>query len=232
MERNCAVIVAAGKGTRIGGNISKQFIEICEKPVLYYTLNAFSKSELISEIYLVLSKEHIDYCKENIIDRYKFNKKIVIVEGGAERQQSVYNGLKAIGQCDVVLIHDGARPFVSDEIIREGIDKAKQYGACACGVTPKDTIKIKDSLGYSIDTPERNTLYAVQTPQCFNYKTIVECHEKIKEMGVSVTDDTMVVERFGHKVFLFAGDYKNIKITTPEDIILAEGMLKSMKENK
>jgi 2-C-methyl-D-erythritol 4-phosphate cytidylyltransferase len=231
MSKNCAVIVAAGKGTRIGGSVSKQFIEICNNPVLYYTLNAFSMSELISEIYLVLSKDDIDYCKKNILDRYRFSKKIVVVEGGKERQDSVYNGLKAIKECDVVLIHDGARPFVSEKIINEGIDNAKHYGTCACGVTPKDTIKIKDYSGYSIETPERNTLFAVQTPQCFQYKTIVECHEKIRKLGVSVTDDTMVVEKFGHKVFLFEGDYKNIKITTPEDIILAEGILKSKNEN-
>lgn len=227
MNKNCVVIVAAGKGTRVGGSVSKQFIEIYDRPVLYYTLTAFSNSNLISEIYLVLSKDDIDYCKNNILDKYKFNKRIVIVEGGKERQDSVYNGLKAIEKCDVVLIHDGARPFVSEKIISKGIDNARQYGACACGVTPKDTIKIKDFSGYSIETPERNTLFAVQTPQCFQYNTIVECHEKIKELGLSVTDDTMVVEKFGHRVFLFEGDYKNIKITTPEDIILAEGILKA-----
>jgi 2-C-methyl-D-erythritol 4-phosphate cytidylyltransferase len=232
MEKNCVIIVAAGKGTRVGGTISKQFIEILDKPVLYYTLRAFSKCDLISEIYLVLSKNDMAYCKENILEKYEFHKKIIIVEGGRERQDSVYNGLKAIDKCDVVLIHDGARPFISEDIIIRGIKNAKDYGACACGVMPKDTIKIRDTGGYSVDTPERSTLFAVQTPQCFLYSVIMECHEKVKGSNLSVTDDTMVVEKYGHKVFLFEGDYKNIKITTPEDIILAEGILKDMRKNK
>lgn len=231
MDRNCALIVAAGKGTRMGTKVSKQFIEIDDKPVLYYTLRAFSDCDLIDEIYLVLSKNDVEYCESHILDKYKFGKSINIVEGGTERQDSVYNGLKAIKNCDIVLIHDGARPFISEDIIIKGIKNAKKHGACACGVIPKDTIKIRDIEGFSVSTPDRSTLFAVQTPQCFNYDLIMKCHENIKDNLVSVTDDTMIVEKYGHKVFLFEGDYKNIKITTPEDILIAESILKQMNQD-
>jgi 2-C-methyl-D-erythritol 4-phosphate cytidylyltransferase len=224
MTKNYAIIVAAGKGKRMGSTISKQFLEIKGKPVLYYTLNVFSKCSLIDNIILVLSPEDIEYCNSQIINRYNF-KNIIIVEGGKERQDSVYNGLKAAENCDVVLIHDGARPFVDSDSIEKGIKYAKIYGASACGVKPKDTIKIKNQEGFSISTPQRDTLFSVQTPQCFKYELIMECHQKIKEDNILVTDDTMVVEKYGHKVFLYEGSYKNIKITTPEDIFVAESVL-------
>lgn len=224
MTNNCAIIVAAGKGKRMGNTLSKQFLEIKGKPVLYYTLSVFSKCSLIDNIILVLSPEDIEYCNSQIINRYNF-KNIIIVEGGKERQDSVYNGLKAAGNCDIVLIHDGARPFVDSDSIEKGIKYASIYGASACGVKPKDTIKIKNYDGFSVSTPQRDTLFSVQTPQCFKYELIMKCHQKIKEENILVTDDTMVVEKYGHKVFLYEGSYKNIKITTPEDIFVAESVL-------
>jgi 2-C-methyl-D-erythritol 4-phosphate cytidylyltransferase len=230
VKKNCALIVAAGKGTRMGTEVKKQFIEIKGNPVLYYTLKAFSDCELISDIFLVLSKDDINYCEKHILQKYKFSKKIHIVEGGEQRQESVYNGLKAIGNCDIVLIHDGARPFISGDVIKAGITFAQKHGACACGVVPKDTIKIRDNEGFSVSTPDRSFLFAVQTPQCFKYSLIMECHEDIKADSSLATDDTMIVEKYGHKVFLFEGDYKNIKITTPEDIITAEGILKEINQ--
>ena len=148
-----------------------------------------------------------------------------IVIGGKERQDSVFNALEAMEKADIVLIHDGARPFISERIIEEGIKYANIYGAAAPGVTPKDTIKIKNEDNISVDTPDRNTLVAVQTPQCFKYDEIYQCHRKIKEENAIVTDDTSVVERYGHKVYLYEGDYTNIKITTPEDLILAERLI-------
>ncbi|SHK75782.1 2-C-methyl-D-erythritol 4-phosphate cytidylyltransferase [Clostridium cavendishii DSM 21758] len=221
MNKVCAIILAGGRGSRMGANVSKQFIEIKGKPMLYYTIKAFETSQEIQDIILVLPKDEIEFCKKEIID--KFNLKIgKIVEGGTERQYSVYNGLKAIENCDIVLIHDGARPFITQDILKNSIIYAKQYGAAAPGVMPKDTIKVKDRNGFSIDTPNRNDLVAVQTPQSFNFNTIMNGHEYIKENNISVTDDTMVAEIIGQKVFLYEGDYKNIKITTPEDLILAE----------
>lgn len=225
MNKVCAIILAGGKGKRMEQNISKQFIEVNKKPILYYTLNSFKKCECIDEIVLVLPKDEIEYCKKEVLGKYSIYVD-KIVEGGEERQDSVYNGLNALEECDVVLIHDGARPFVSQKIIEDGIKYAKIYKAAAPGIMPKDTIKVKTEDGFSKETPDRKTLCAVQTPQCFNYKLIKECHEKIKKEHVTVTDDTMVVEKFHNKVYLFDGEYINIKITTPEDLALAKWLCK------
>jgi len=225
MSKTCAIIVAAGKGKRMGSPINKQYLNIKGKPLLFYTLKAFSKCNLVDEIIVVINENEINYCKTEIIEKYKINKISQIVKGGLERQHSVLNGLLAAKGCDIVLIHDGARPFVNYSIIDEGIKFAKIYGACACGVIPKDTIKIKNHDGFSIDTPDRNFLVKVQTPQCFKYNLILECHKRLLEEGVYVTDDTMVVERYGNKVFLYEGSYNNIKVTTPDDLIIGEKII-------
>lgn len=217
---NSVIILSGGRGKRMGADISKQFISINDKPILYYTIKKFIENELIDEIILVLPKDEIEYCIKEVLD--KNNLRVdKIVEGGEERQDSVLNGLKAIEKTDIVLIHDGARPFVTDRIITEGIEVAKKFKAAAPGVMPKDTIKVKDKNGLSKETLNRQELIAVQTPQIFDYNLILECHNKIKENNIKVTDDTMVAESFGHKVFLYDGEYTNIKITTPEDLILA-----------
>jgi len=221
-----AIILAGGKGKRMGTDISKQFIIVKGKPVLYYTLSKFLKCKAIDNIILVLPKDEIEYCVKEILEKYslKVNK---IIEGGKERQESVYNGLKACVNSDVVLIHDGARPFVSERIIQDGIRYAWEYGAAAPGVMPKDTIKTKNSEGFSTQTLNREDLVAVQTPQVFKWSTIMECHEKIKKDKIVVTDDTMVVEMYGHKVYLYEGEYNNIKVTTQEDLLIAEYLAKS-----
>ena len=203
---------------------SKQFIEIKGKPVLVYTLEKFIYNKSIDEVILVLPEDEVDYCKKEVLQRYSLKVDRIVI-GGKERQDSVFNALEAMEKADIVLIHDGARPFISEKIIEEGIKYANIYGAAAPGVTPKDTIKIKNEDNISVDTPDRNTLVAVQTPQCFKYDEIYQCHRKIKEENAIVTDDTSVVERYGHKVYLYEGDYTNIKITTPEDLILAERLI-------
>ena len=222
-----AIILAGGRGKRMESNVSKQFICINDKPIIYYTLKRFIDCKLIDKVVLVLPKDEIEYCKSEILEKYSLNVDC-IVEGGSERQDSVYNGLKAVENTDVVLIHDGARPFVSEKIIEEGINNAKKYGAAAPGVMPKDTIKVKDNSSFSIDTPDRSTLVAVQTPQVFNYDLILECHEKVKNEGKIVTDDTMVAEMYGNKVYLYNGEYTNIKVTTPEDLVIAEYLSKEI----
>lgn len=219
-----AIILAGGKGKRMGANISKQYIELMGKPILYYTIKRFLSSKDIDKIVLVLPKDEIDYCKEKVIDRYSL-KVDLIVEGGKERQDSVINALDKLADDEIVLIHDGARPFVSQRIISEGIKYAKIYGAAAPGVMPKDTIKIKDDNSFSLSTPDRNTLVAIQTPQVFKLDIIKDCHKRIKAENIRVTDDTMVVEAYGNKVYLYEGDYTNIKVTTPEDLILAEKLI-------
>lgn len=220
-----AIILAGGRGKRMGKNISKQYILVNEKPILYYTIKRFLDCKSVDNIILVLPADEIDYCKENVLNKYSL-KVDKIVEGGKERQDSVYNALEALGDTDIVLIHDGARPFVSEKIINDGIANAVKYKAAAPGVMPKDTIKVKDEESLSKATLNRTELVAIQTPQVFDFKLIKECHEKIRKEKVSVTDDTMVVEYCGNKVFLYKGDYTNIKITTPEDLIIAEYLSK------
>ncbi len=219
-----AIILAGGKGKRMGAKVSKQYIEVKGKPILYYTLERFAACKDIDKIVLVLPKDEIEYCTKEIIDKYSL-KVDIIVEGGDERQDSVFNALEKLDDDGIVLIHDGARPFVSERIIKDGIKYAKLYGAAAPGVTPKDTIKIKDKNSFSLSTPDRNELVAIQTPQVFKIDIIKECHRKIREDKLTVTDDTMVVESYNNKVYLFEGEYTNIKITTPEDLILAEKLV-------
>lgn len=220
-----AIILAGGKGKRMGSDISKQFILINDKPILYYTIKNFLDCEFIDKIVLVLPEDEINYCKNEILNKYSLSVD-KIVQGGKERQDSVYNALKSIENTDIVLIHDGARPFVSKKTIKDGIDKALKYGAAAPGVMPKDTIKVKNEHSFSKETLKRDELVAIQTPQVFNYSMIMECHEKVKKDNLIVTDDTMVVEHYGNKVYLYEGEYTNIKITTPEDLIMAEYLLR------
>lgn len=221
-----AIILAGGKGKRMGSAISKQFIDIKGRPIIYYTLKKFSENKKIDNIIVVLPEDEVKYFKENILKKYELRiNKIVI--GGKERQDSVYNALKSLknSSTDIVLIHDGARPFISERIINEGIKFAEIYGAAAPGVMPKDTIKVKNEKNFSIDTPNRANLVSIQTPQVFKFDEILECHEKIRYNGEKVTDDTMVVEKYGYSVYLYDGEYTNIKVTTPEDLILAERLI-------
>lgn len=221
---NSALILAGGRGKRMGSDVSKQFIIVKGRPILYYTIKKFMDNRNISKIVLVLPKDEIEYCKKNVIDKYSL-KVDYIVEGGKERQDSVYNGLEVLEDTSIVLIHDGARPFVTDKIIDDGIGYANRYGSAAPGVTPKDTIKVRNEESFSAETLRRDILVAIQTPQIFKLDIIKECHRKVKKEGIIVTDDTMVVEKYGHKVYLYDGDYKNIKITTPEDLIIARSMI-------
>lgn len=221
-----AIILAGGKGKRMRSAISKQFIDIKGKPIIYYTLKKFSENKKIDNIIVVLPEDEVKYFKENILKKYELRiNKIVI--GGKERQDSVYNALKSLknSSTDIVLIHDGARPFISERIINEGIKFAEIYGAAAPGVMPKDTIKVKNEKNFSVDTPNRANLVSIQTPQVFKFDEILECHEKIRYNGEKVTDDTMVVEKYGYSVYLYDGEYTNIKVTTLEDLILAERLI-------
>lgn len=227
MGKNIALVLAAGQGKRMGAGVNKQFLTLKGKPVLYHTLKAFSENPHIDEIVLVCAEKDMDYCKNNIVKEYGFSKVKSLVLGGTERQDSVYNGLKAIKSCDIVLIHDGARPFITNKIIDEGIKMAGSHGACTCGVKAKDTIKLRDSEGFSKETLNRESTFLVQTPQCFKYELILNCHEKLNKNKKMVTDDTMVIEMFNHRVYLYEGSYFNIKITTPEDMIVGENILNS-----
>lgn len=246
MKKKCvAVVLSAGSGKRMNSNTKKQYLLINDKPVIYYSLLAFQKSSIIDEVILVTSADDIEYVKKEIVSKYEFTKVVGITAGGKERYNSVYNGLKACSNCDYVFIHDGARPFVNDEIINRAYDVLVECGSAVVGMPVKDTIKIVDDSNYVKDTPNRKTVWQVQTPQCFEYDVIMRSYEtliseertgKLAEREIQVTDDAMVLETFyteescdseqgigkTSRVRLVEGSYENIKITTPEDIGIAE----------
>lgn len=221
--KNVAVVLAAGQGKRMKSKVQKQFLLIKEKPVLYYTLNAFEESPLISDIILVTGKDEIEYCQQEIVDKYNFEKVRKIVAGGKERYHSVHNGIQAIDRADYVLIHDGARPFVDGEMIERVCEAVKVHKACVVGMPVKDTIKIADEKGFAAQTPDRRKVWQIQTPQTFEYNLIKEAYEKLlANEPEGITDDAMVVETMtNHEVKLVEGSYRNIKITTPEDLDVA-----------
>ena len=222
--KNTAIVLAAGQGKRMHTKIQKQFLEIKGYPVLYYSLRCFQDSPLIEDIILVTGEESVLYCQKEIVDKYGFTKVTKVIPGGKERYDSVYHGLLACENSDYVLIHDGARPFITEEILERGLTGAEETGACAVGMPSKDTVKIADESGYIAETPDRSKVWMIQTPQIFQYALIRNAHESIRTREMSnVTDDAMVVEQeTGIKVRLAEGSYQNIKITTPEDLGVAE----------
>jgi 2-C-methyl-D-erythritol 4-phosphate cytidylyltransferase len=221
------IVPAAGMGKRMNSEKNKVFIFLNNKPVLAHTLEKFEDCEYVDEIILVVKKNEVDYCLEEIVMKYGFKKVKKVVKGGKERQDSVYNGLLAIDKkCDVVLVHDGARPFIEKKSIVNGIRGAIEHGACVVGVPVKDTIKVVNSDNYIIDTPKRSTLWAVQTPQCFSYDIIMEAYENARKNSIIATDDSMLVENIGYKVKMIMGSYTNIKLTTPEDMKFGEVILR------
>jgi 2-C-methyl-D-erythritol 4-phosphate cytidylyltransferase len=214
----------------MGSVIPKQYMIIKSRPMVYHSLKTFQESE-VDEIVLVTGADEIEYCRQYIVERYRFTKVKHIVAGGDERYKSVYKGLQAIQDADYVLIHDGARPMISQKIISDSIFGAIRYGACVVGVPAKDTIKVSDGSQYIKDTPSRKDLWTVQTPQSFEYQLVKESYEKLIESGnTSATDDAMAVEQYsGHKVKLIMGSYENIKITTPEDVRICRAFFKTRK---
>lgn len=228
MGRYAAIVLAAGAGKRMNSSVRKQYLELAGKPVLYYSLKAFEQS-MVTEIVLVVGVGEIEYCTQEIIKKYGIQKVTAIVEGGKERYHSVYEGLKAVKDAEYVLIHDGARPFVDVDMIARSIECAKSFRACVVGMPVKDTIKIVGIDGFAEETPERKTLWQIQTPQTFEYPLILDAYQKVIAAGDNtVTDDAMVLERAaGIAVRVIEGGYRNIKITTPEDLVTAEAWLKA-----
>jgi len=219
------VIVAAGKGTRMNMDINKQYMDILGKPVLARTLQVFDDCSYIDEVVLVVNEQDILYCKNDIVEYYGFDKVKALVSGGSERQDSVFNGLKEVTSgCDIVLIHDGARPFVREKSIIDSINDAREYGASCVAVPVKDTIKTSDTKGFINETLERSVLWSIQTPQAFRYDLIMNAHKSASSDGFLGTDDSILVERLGFKVKLVMGSYDNIKITTQEDLVTAEAI--------
>lgn len=221
-----AIVLAAGSGKRMGTKVHKQYLQLCEKPVLAYSLQAFQQSDLIDEIILVVGKGEEEFCRTEIVEKYGFFKVQKIICGGEQRYHSVWNGLKET-KAGYVYIHDGARPFVNENIIRRGYECVVREHACAAGMPVKDTVKIVDDNNIVSQTPERKYVWIVQTPQVFDTELIKRAYWLLEKEGESaVTDDAMVVETMlGESVKLYEGSYENIKITTPEDLKVAEAFV-------
>lgn len=224
-----AIILAGGKGKRMESKISKQYLKLEGNPILYYSLNTFENS-IVDEIVLVTAEGEEEYCRKEIVEYYNLKKVVKIVTGGKERYHSVYNGLYAVEQTDIVMIHDGARPFITADIIEKAAEEAAKGQACVVGVKVKDTIKVSDEEGFITDTPDRRRLWQVQTPQCFEYNGIRNAYEYVLGRNTDgVTDDAMVWEAYSDiPVKLVEGSYFNIKITTKEDLIFGKAILKNL----
>ena len=223
-----ALIPAAGMGKRMGASINKQYLQLDGMPIVARTISVFEQSPFIDAIYLVIPEAEIPYCREHVIAACGFRKVVEIIPGGKERQNSVMNGLRAMRQHladdDVVVIHDGVRPLITAELLQESIELARRSDGALVAVPAKDTIKTVCD-GIVINTPDRETLWQAQTPQSFRFGVIFNAHRSAEQDRYIGTDDASLVERMGGAVRIVRGDYRNIKITTPEDLILAESFL-------
>ncbi len=237
MSRNVAIVLAAGKGKRMNTDRPKQYLPLDGRPILYYSLKTIDES-FIDRIILVTAADDREYCRKEIVEKYKLQKVTAIVEGGKERYHSVWNGIRQAEDCDYLFIHDGARPFLTQDILNDAYRCVKKYDACVAAVPVKDTIKQVDESGRVTYTPRRDTLYQMQTPQAFRFSLIKDAYEgliqreaELKKKGIAITDDAMVVETVAaHDVRISKGAYTNIKITTPEDLWIADCLLNKLKK--
>lgn len=225
--RVVALIPAAGMGKRMGASMNKQYLVLSGKAILARTVEVFQASDFVDEIHLVVPEEEIPFCRAEVVDRYGLSKVHSIIPGGSERQYSVLNGLRALSCLEedaVVMIHDGVRPFITQRHLEQAAETAQLHGAALVAVPAKDTIKTVEA-GVVVETPARERLWLAQTPQAFRYGIIRAAHESAAREGFLGTDDASLVERTGARVHVVLGDYRNIKITTPEDMVLAEAFL-------
>lgn len=231
MKKFAAIVLSAGVGSRMKSDVPKQYMDLLGKPVIYYSLKAFEEAGF-SSIVLVCGKDDVEYCQKEIVEKYDLQSVSAIVPGGKERYHSVFEGLKAIEGADYVFIHDGARPMINQVVIGRLKEAVIKEEAAVAGMPVKDTIKIVDEDCYVNDTPERQYVWQVQTPQCFSYSIIYEAYKSViqdEEEGWTIpkiTDDAMVLEyATDHEVKMVEADYCNIKITTPEDLAIAKVFL-------
>ncbi|WP_024865078.1 2-C-methyl-D-erythritol 4-phosphate cytidylyltransferase [Butyrivibrio sp. FCS014] len=235
--KTVAVVLAAGSGSRMKSDVKKQYLDLGGKPLIYYSIKAFEES-IVDDIVVVVSRGDVDYVKKEIVEKYGFDKVTAVVEGGMARYHSVRLGLMAAAaDCDYAFIHDGARPFIDRDIIMRALDAVKTHKACVVGMPAKDTVKIADDKGFADNTPDRDKVWVVQTPQVFSYGMILDLYKRLDReegdlmaKGINITDDAMVVEYYTDtRVKLVEGSYDNIKITTPEDIAVAQAILDRRK---
>ena len=226
MKYISAIIVAGGSGSRMGTATKKQYLKVKGKEILVHTVERFNNMPEIQEVIVVTGKEDITYVEKLLKEDYRLDKVVHIVEGGKERQDSVYNGIKVVNEkAEYLVVHDGARPLITSEVVLRGLSMAYANKASIVAVPVKDTIKIVDKEGKVETTPNRDTLWSIQTPQIFEKELIVRAHEYAKAHRLQATDDSMLVEAIGVPVYIVEGSYSNIKITTPEDLVMAENML-------
>lgn len=221
-----AIVPSAGEGERLKKGIDKVFVLLEKKPILYYTLKNLEKIKEIEEIILVVSSRSLEYTEDYFLKKFSFRKEIKVVKGGPTRTDSVWNGLKEVGSStEFVLIHDGARPFVSKDLIKKVIETAEEFGTGVLGFPISSTVKrIKDA--YVVETIDRKELWEIQTPQVFKKDLIISCYQKAIKENFKPTDDAQILERYGYRVKIVKGSSLNIKITVPEDLVLAKAILK------
>lgn len=220
------LIPAAGMGRRMGAAVNKQYLTLADRPILAHTVALFEDHPLVDRIYIITPAPEIPYCRAEVVARFGFRKVRDLVPGGAERQDSVANGLAAAAPApdDVVLVHDGVRPFFPPEQIPAVVSTAARVGACLVGVPVKETVKVVED-GRVTATPERSTLWLAQTPQAFTGAVLCAAHAQAAADGFYGTDEASLVERLGRPVAMLEGSGRNIKITTPEDLVLARNLL-------
>ena len=243
-KRNLAIVLSAGRGSRMHTRTAKQYLDLCGRPVIAWSLDAFERFDGVEDVVLVSTPDDIEYCRYEIVERFGFRKVRSIVAGGSERYLSVWEGLKEAkrilsggdftqavedavgaraGEGCCLFIHDGARPLVDGGILSRTMEDVRRYGACVAAMPVKDTIKVADEEGFASGTPDRRYLWQIQTPQVFSFPLVYEAYRKLIGDGTAdVTDDAMVVERETDvRVKLTEGSWQNLKITTPEDLEIA-----------
>ena len=222
----CVLIPAAGEGSRLESAVKKPYLTLAQKPILARTIQQFEQNTAVDEIFVIVNKADVEICNTTVLEPYAFQKVRGLVAGGATRQLSVYNGIRALpADTDFVIVHDGVRPFVTDETIFACLDAAAEWGAAVAAVPAKETIKIANAEGFIVETPNRERLWTVQTPQVFRKSLLAEAHRTAEEKQLTATDDAVLVEQLGYPVKLVKGSYANLKITTPEDLRIAEAFL-------
>jgi 2-C-methyl-D-erythritol 4-phosphate cytidylyltransferase len=230
--RTLAIILAAGVGKRMGAATNKQLLLLDNKPIIVHTLQVFEDCRTIDGVYLVVNQKDLPVVQEEILETYRFNKVMKLVIGGRLRQDSVRNGLEAIEHpCDIVVIHDGARPFITPSFIEKGIFLMEMFDAIIPAIPVKDTIKVVSKEGFVVKTLERDSLWHVQTPQTFKFDLISKAYKDGVTKKLYGYDDATFLEYSGKKVKVIEGSSYNIKITTPEDLIMAKGILAQLKGN-
>ncbi|MFW5986005.1 MAG: 2-C-methyl-D-erythritol 4-phosphate cytidylyltransferase [Halanaerobiales bacterium] len=226
-----AVIAAAGRGQRMGTEVNKQYLALAGRPILARTLDVFYNYPRVEEINVVVACQDKEYCRQNIIEEYNFQT-VKLVAGGKTRRESVFTGLKAFSPAiDYVIIHDGARPLLKEELLHRIICSLDENDAVSAGVPVKDTIKFRDEEGFVEKTPHRKRLTAIQTPQAFALNLILKAHQSIS-LSEEISDDASLVEKLGGRVKIIEGDYENLKVTTPVDLILARAILNRREQER